>query len=206
MTCDRSEPDKLELLVLCRTQGKDLHSYMFKGGSNVAISVLNNILVEVADLAYEALRAAAKDLRRTALWAKVSKMAPKRSERPTTEDIEELLFLVASRPLLHKVGRLDAEKVAMVIRSGIDWQNSCVAMENEPSFSPSHVFQSAGANFYLFYLRDDDCFLLFQVDEQGQLRGLNFVSKGEKLASDETMLKVIQKLINYLLYYIWFGI
>lgn len=207
LTSDRSEPTKLELLVLCRTQGKDLHSFMFREGSDVAISVLDNIAGEVAGLAYEELRTAAKDLRCTALWTKVSRMVKKRTDRPTTDEIDELLFLVTRKPLFQKVGPLDASKVAMVMRSDINWLSCCAAMQNEPCFSPSHVFQSGGLSFYLFYLRDEDFFLLFQVENtQALLHGLDIVMRNEKAFCDEMAGKVIQKLVNYILFYLWFGI
>ena len=133
-------------------------------------------------------------------------MAPKRAERPTTADIEELLFLVSTKPLLQEVDRVDAEKVSMIMRSEIDWQKCCVAMENDPSFSPSHVFQSGGYDFYLLYLRDEDLFLLISVGDKGELMGVNLVMQDETKVTEEMGSKVIQKWMNYLLHYLWFAI
>lgn len=196
----------MELLILCRTQGKSLHTFMFRKGSSVAISILDNIAVEVAELAYQELRAAATDLRLSSLWTKVSKMAPKRSERPTKDDIDELLFLAKRKPLLREVDRRDTEKVTMIMQSGIDWKTTCLAMEDEPSFSPAHVFQSGASTFHLFYLREDDLFLLFQVNKLGTLLSLDFVMKHEEEVSEDMVARVIQKLMNYVLHFLWFSI
>ena len=50
LTCDESDNKKMQLVILCRTQGKDIYDYMFREGSNTALSVLDNIGCEAAGL------------------------------------------------------------------------------------------------------------------------------------------------------------
>ena len=185
-----------------------MHEFMFWNGSNTAMSILNNLAVEAADIVYEELRASAKDLRRNDLWTKASKIHTRKSEKPTMEDVEELLVLIPPEPLLERLSSLDKENVATVMDSDIHWLSCCDSMTREPSFSPSHVFSSTSnqTKLYLYYIRDDDLFLLFHLNLQGELLSLRMLSKEDKAVKDERAPHVIQKVMNYLLHYLWFSI
>lgn len=183
-----------------------MHEYLFRNGSNVGRTILEHVAIEAADLAYEQLRCSAKDLRSKDLWAKASKTRSRRDDRLTLADVEELLVLITPHPLLDQLGSLDKERVALVMGSGIDWINCCSAMENEPSFSPSHDFDTEKDKIYLFHIRDGDLFLLFRVSNEGALLGLDLLSREERALKEEKSILVIQKLTNYLLHYLWFAL
>ena len=209
LTCDRAERTKLRLLLVSRTQGKHLQEFMFRNGSNTAMSILNNIAVEAAGLAYEELRCSAKDLRRNDLWAKTSKIHKRKEDKPTMEDVQELLVLIAPEPLLERLTASDKHKVATVMGSGIHWLSCCDSMTKEPSFSPSHVFPSdtnEGTTMYLYYVRDNDLLLWFQLNQQGDLLDVSLLSKDDRTVREEKATLVIQKLTNYFLHYLWFSI
>ena len=126
------------------------------------------------------------------------------------EDAEELLVLLPPEPLLERLTSVDRQKINTVVESGgIDWIACCESMTKQPSFSPWHVFSSPNyqqTKLYFYYMRDDDLFLLFHLNLQGKLLSLRMLSKDDKTTKDEKTPMVSQKLVNYLLHYLWFSI
>jgi hypothetical protein len=170
----------MQLWIVSRTQGKDLLEYMFRNGSNFAMSILDNIAGDAAGLAYDELRFAARNLRCDELWNRMSSRVPKRKAGiPTKEDVDELLELVTEVPLLERLSSLDKQQVSLVLGSGLNWLSCCAAMQKEPVFTPSHNFNSAKEKLFLFFLKDEDLFLLIRLGHQGELWGLDLVCKAE---------------------------
>jgi len=207
MTCDKTDPTKMQLLLICRTQGRFLHEYLFRTGSNSAMTLLNNLAMEAAGLAYEKLRCSAKDLRLNDLWTQFSTYRKRGDDKPTLEDIEELMILVPPRPLLSKLKINDKQKVMTVLGSGIQWFSCCDSMMKEPAFSPTQVFRNAHKGMlYVYYIRDKDVFLLLRLNLQGDLAALDLLSRDDRATIEEKAPLMIQRLTNYLLHYLWYSL
>ena len=172
-------------------------------------------------LAYDQLLTAASGLRRDFLWHKLCHIC-----NPKQEEVEELLCLTTSKPLLgshlnnnnsNNNNTADREQISIVLESVRNWKTCCDAMSKQPSFSPSHKFQHGQQIAYLFYLHDEDMFLLIRVHTGGnhqegggvQLGRLDLIEKQEEIgdsSSEESERKVCQSLTNYLLHYLWFSL
>jgi hypothetical protein len=203
LTCDKTEPDRMQLWVVSRTQGKDYHEYIFLKGSNYGMTIYDTIAAEAAGLAYEEIRQAAWDLRTNDLWKKL--VGPSRKgDVVSEEDAEELLILIPPIPLLDQLDCIDKDRIAMVLGSGVNWLMCCAAMEKEPAFLPSHAFTTSDSRLHLFHIKDVDLFLVFRLSLLGELDGLSLVSREENLNGRDAL--VVQKLTNYLLNYLWFAI
>jgi len=199
----------MELLIVSRTQGKRIHEYMFRNGSNVGYTVMDHIAAEAAGIAYEGLRCSARDLRRDDLWLKASK-EPRGNRRQTTrEEIEELLVLIPPQPLLDRLSNEDKLKTAMVLGSGLKWLSVLSALGSDPSFSPSYIFDATETNplkLHLFYISDEDLFLSFQLDANGNIFSLDIIANEERLMVEEKSALVTQRLSNYMLHFLWFAL
>jgi hypothetical protein len=205
LTCDKTEPDRMQLWIVSRTQGRDYHEYIFLDGSNYGMTIYDTIAAEAAGLAYEEIRQAAWDLRLNDLWKKL--VGPRRKgDDVSEEDVEELLVLIPPMPLLYHLDTVDKDRITMVVGSGINWLICCAAMEKEPAFSPFHAFTTSDSRLHLFYVKEEDLFLVFRLSLVGELNGLSLLCREENLIKERKHTLVVQKLINYLLHYLWFAI
>ncbi|CAB9512295.1 seizure threshold 2 [Seminavis robusta] len=208
LTCDKTEPEKMHLLIVARTEGKDLHEYIFVSGPHYdyGMTMRDTIAGEAAGIVYAELRAAAWDLRSNELWKKVATRTG--GEAVSEEDVDELLVLVPPIPLLENLSQVDQERIAMVMGSGLDLLNCCAAMQSEPAFSPSHSFTSSDSRsrLFLFHLKGEDLFLIFRLSLQGELIELSLASREDNLVKKGQRILVAQKVTNYLLNFLWLTI
>jgi hypothetical protein len=202
LTLDSGATDRLRLVVLCHTQGRDLHDFMFREGSNFAISVVDNIAVECAGLAYDALCLAATVLERDTLWNQVS--SAETVNPPTETNILELLRLCRVKHFSEYLeGPSDLQRFNMILNGdGVgDWAYCCSLLQKEPAFSPS---MQVGDSQMMFYCAAEDAFLLLKADSSGCTASIDIVER-EDCASkaDNKAVFTIQKLLNCFLFSLW---
>ena len=209
LTRDHSEDKLMKLVILCRTQGRDLAEFMFREGSNIAIHILDNIAVEAAGLALKELRVVAERLRKDYLWKLFS--SPSFGSQQLNNSYElgvpEMLSLATVRPIQHLLGTCLVGSITEVARllspdSGIHWTVCCLAMMNDPIFTPHCSIDSEGYVSHLFYIREEDLFYLIVVDVRGRLLRSDLVERDD-LVSTERRNLAIQKFTNFLLHFIW---
>jgi hypothetical protein len=221
ITRHATDTTKMQLVILCRTQGRNLSDFMFRDGSNVAIRILDNIAVEAAYLAYKELRFASEKLRKDTLWNSFSSSVfAARQLHPPEEGLREMLTLASVQLILQQVPSARTNtNVSNVARgsglseldilfgpeSGIDWFLCCNCMKRDILFSPHWSLDESQdeSEMYLFYLREEDLFLLIRLEVQsGTLLGASLVEKDE-LVTTERRQMAIQRISNYLLHYMW---
>lgn len=197
----------MRLLFLCRTQGRKLEDFMFREGSNVAIHILDNIVLEATDLVYEELNFISKKLHKDALWNSLSTKAVR--HRKTLENVMDTLaeFIVRSiaQSLQDNNVREDAVDVmnSMLDRdSGIDWRACCASMKKQAAFSPSWSFNGVAFSTHLFYVESNNTFLLLEVDPAGNLLRSDTVEKEDTVTAVRQRQMTIQIFANYVLHFI----
>jgi hypothetical protein len=203
LACDNVSDDKMVLVVVCRTNGRDIHEWMFREGSDVAISILDNIAVEFAGLAFAELHSAATSLHRHALWRLLSHIAPARSPTvPPREQIKELLSLCSVAPVSHYY---DHSRFAAVHKDAalINFERCCACMTKDPAFSPSWVLHDEEDSQIMFYLASEDLFLLLKAGNDGIGLQINIVECNESPSVDEKTTRAIHKVANFLLHFLW---
>jgi hypothetical protein len=200
----------MQLVILCRTQGRNLSDFMFRENSNVAIHILDNIALEAASLAYKELKFVSEKLLKYALWKSFSSKAAFKHARTAEEGIHEMLKLTYVRPLLQSLGNnltggLPGIATHLGPDSGIDWTACCASMKQDPSFLPNWSLGSVGFVTNLFFVEPEDIFLLLKVDPNGGLLGVDLVEKDESMALERRQI-TIQRFLNFLLHFIWFSL
>lgn len=200
LTPDSDSIDSLWLVILCRTQGKDLYDFMFRENSNVAISVVDNIAVECAGLAYQELQLAARTIQRDSLWKRVAE--PRQGESPTVEDMEQLLGLCFVKPVSYYLKAPNDMKSFYTIINGDegrDWSKNCETLRGEPSWSPSWPF---GSNKRIFYSCNDDVFVILFRQEDGKT-SIDLVEREDISSSRSRSIFAVQRLLNFFLLSFW---
>jgi hypothetical protein len=211
LTCEKTVTESMKLVILCRTQGRNLHEFMFREGSNTAISIVDNIAVEAAGLAFEELRSAASSLHRDALWTRVSHFGPsaKTFKKPMEEEIDELLDLSPVSPIWQFTkNKTDSQRLALVLDEElIDWEQCFDAMAKDPLFSPAWVLSKDGEQRTrrLFYIRAEDVLVLGIVPPSGNAPQFFLVERSQNSLVGPKSALVTQKLTNFLLHYLWSG-
>jgi hypothetical protein len=207
---DKAVTDKMELVILCRTQGRDVHEYVFREGSNVGISIVDSIAVESAGLSYGELQAAARNLRRDDLWTRLSKTGPFASSNDQAAQplINEFLELCTVWPIAqHLKNTMEFRRlVGLFEELDTDWRLVCELMSKDPAFSPSWTFTSEELQLRkgLFYMRNEELFLCMKIPIDSDGRDIEFeIVERNGCSSAEKKSMVIQKLVNFLLYFIW---
>lgn len=77
-------------------------------------------------------------------------------------------------------------------------------MENDPAFSPSwKVTSHTDVISTLFYVATEDIFLLITTDPEGQAFEANVVDRPNNDNAENRYLDLVQKLMNYLLHFMW---
>jgi hypothetical protein len=205
LTCDGSVKDKMKIQILSRTQGRNLRDFMFREGSDVAISIADNIAVEAAGLAFEEFRAASASLYRDALWSRVSLSSPVRKsvDVPIGEEIDELLQLTMVTPIEQYVrNKTDFQQLALALDGELG--TFCDVLAKEPSFSPAWELMNDNAQRArrLFYMSSEDIFLLAKLSASGTVQ-FSLVEREHGALVGPGSGAVTQKLTNFLLHYFW---
>ena len=202
---DPFDAARMRLIILCRTQGRNLSDYMFREGSNVAIHIIDNIVLECAGLVYGELSHIAEKLYRNAMWKNLSS----RSFRPrkTFEYANEMMELCSVQPILQATGGnfRDGNETIMESllgsQSAIDWKMCCQCMRKENSFGPSRSFTGSHET-HLFFVETSGVFLLLELTPSGKLRRAELVER-EFDSSGKSRQMTIQILMNFLLHFLW---
>lgn len=181
---------------------------MFREGSNVAISILDNIAVEAAGLAYKALRFAAKCLQRERLWNLCSSSAPRQA--PSMAEITELLRLCSIKSISETIDNSgDAQRLAMLFKNSslIDLQRVCACMKRDPVFlvlpSWEKVSDDGRSMQHLFYFCSDDLFLLVKGSRHDTGLEIDLIERESDSFSSQRATTATQKLTNFLLHFMW---
>jgi hypothetical protein len=211
LTCEKTVPESMKLVILCRTQGRNLHEFMFREGSNTAISIVDNIAVEAAGLAFEELHSAASSLHRDAVWKSVSHPAANALAESTKDDIDELLELTSVSPIWQFIkNKTDSERLALVLDDGlgINWGQCFDTMAKDPLFSPAWVLSNDNdqRTRRLFYVSAEDVLVLSIVSPNGGTPEIYLVEREENSLVGPRSTFVIQKLTNFLLHCLWSGL
>jgi hypothetical protein len=199
---DPSSTESLGLIILCRTQGRNLHEFMFRPGSKIAIPIIDNIAVEAAGLAYRELRMAARLLYRDNLWTKLS--GKSKAGAPIISEIEELISFCVVKPVSEILkSNSDLEKIKMICNRNVlgEWTHYCCRLEREPAFSPSW---SLGPARKMFYCRSEDVFLILAAHSDNTI-AVEVMECEEKhdTSTRSRLVFAVQKLLNYLLLSSW---
>jgi hypothetical protein len=197
----------MQLVILCRTQGRNLSDFMFREGSNVAMRILDNIVLEGSSIVFTELRLGAKMLLKDSLWQQFSSKSTLKPTANTEENIREMLTLTNVRPLQHLLGNTlkgNGLDISTLLESetGIDWISCCHAMKCEPSFGPNWSLNGDGITTHLFFMEHEDVFLLIGVDANGALLKAGLVEKDESMTLERRQI-TMQKFSNFLLHFIW---
>lgn len=207
LTPHSTDLSKMQLVILCRTQGRSLSDYMFRENSNVAIRILDNIALEASSLAFNKLRICAKKLLKDSLWRVLSSKTTESQRTHIQDNILEMLTLTHLRPLQHFLiggnnGTRSGSFTLLESETRIDWARCCLAMEQEPCFQPKLLLEGGLITTHLFFLEPEDVFLLIGVDDKGALLKAGVVEKDEFVPLERRQM-AIQKLSNFLLHFLW---
>lgn len=139
LSCDDRIQGEMRLDILCRTQGKDLYIFMFRHGSNIAISILDNIAVAAAGLAHKELHDAAASLHKEKLWDRFSSTINSSHEAPSPAQVTELLNLCSVKPILNFIDNgADSQRFSIFYDGAvIDPTRCCACMKRDSLFLPS---------------------------------------------------------------------
>jgi len=203
---DGTRMDKMDLILLCRTQGRDILEWTFRDGSYVAISILDCISYDAAGIAYAELHFAASRLRLDALWRQVSGRRPSKT-KPSSANIKEMLSYCSVQPITEVLGSLVSQQsqVLTMLKDGIDidWRSCSATMERDLAFSPSWKVQESDdeQTSILFYLGGEDIFLLFKTDAEGRTFEVSTVNRDDN--PEERLIAVVQKFLNFVMHFVW---
>jgi hypothetical protein len=211
LTCEKNVPESMKVVILCRTQGRNLHEFMFREGSNTAISIVDNIAVEAAGLAFEELHSAASSLHRDAVWKTVTHPVANTLAESMKEDIDELLKLTSVSPIWQFVkNKTDSERLALVLDDelGINWGQCFDTMAKDPLFSPAWVLSNDNdqRTRRLFYVSAEDVLVLSILSPSGSTPEIYLVEREDISLMGPRSTFVIQKLTNFLLHCLWSGL
>ena len=188
------------LYILCRSQGRDLYEFMFRNGSYVAVSLFSNIAIEAAGIAYSELRIAAFNLHRDSVWNSLVTSSNRSADR-----VLEFLQICVVTPLNERFVDID----------------QLVSLKNDPAlFDPSRLlsyiskdptysltWQTAGSDGvshqHLYYLHNDDIFLMVSTFVQGVQCRLELIERATSDDTDQRINRVVGKIMNSLIYFIW---
>lgn len=206
LTPHESDLTKMQLVILCRTQGRNLSDYMFREGSNVAIHIIDNIVLEASSLAFKELRRVAKKLQKVSLWNFFSSKRSMRKRSDVQENLAEMLALTNVRPMQQMIGNLLIGRLECLTLfesdMNIDWKDCCLAMQSDDFFTPNWSLTHDESISHLFYLEPDDIFLFIGIDGRGSLLKAGLVEK-DMLVTLERRQRAIQRFSNFLLHFIW---
>ena len=196
---DGERANKLKLIVVCCTNGRNLNDMVFRDGSNTALTLLDNVTVEGAGLVYSAVRSSAMNLRQNELW---SMFSDRESRRPSQSQLTELLRLCKSRPLQQYLGESDTE-IDEVLKQGDILMDCFGAMVEDDAFLPSWTFQDNPITpHFLFHLADIDAFIFACYSKPNEAPSLYLVHK-DRPSTMCALEEGVDKFLNYLLHFLW---
>lgn len=212
LTPDPVETTKMRIIILCRTQGQNLSDYMFREGSNVAIHILDNIVLEAADMVYHELRYIATRLQREALWVSLFTATEKKS-RETESHLHKVMEICIVRSILDSLGSGAQEGAPEILstllsnESGIDWRRCCEAMEKHKKgpFGPCHHVEGNECTTYIVFCTGVSIFFVFDLDNGGLLKASKMVEKDMTITVQQRQ-TTIQAFADFLLHFIWQGV
>ena len=199
---DPNATDRLRLIILCRTQGRNLHDFMFREDSNAAISIVDNIAVECAGLAYGELHFAATNMYRDRIWNRVSSAST--LDPPSPGEVRDLLGLCKVKPVSDYVQLVpDLQRFKMIFSDdGMDdFSYLCDLLTREQTLSPSWT---VGDSEMLVYSSAEDIYLLLHADDSSHKTRIDVVEREEgSPKSVNNPVFALQKAANVLLFSLW---
>jgi len=195
LTNASSEKQALRLLLICRTNGKDINEYFFPPNQNVAITVATSIAIESAGVIYKELVVAATRLHLESLWNKA------RSNRASDTELAELLDLGHIIPI---TPAKEGDTLFAALKQ--DFFDHCESMLEDAAFLPSYKFvrRSDKASRWIFYFSSENLFLLAQangIDPESEI-SFHILSPTGGDISDHCP-SVLRRFGNYLLHRTW---
>ena len=196
----------MRIVILCRTQGRNLSDFMFREGSNIAIHILDHIVLEAAGLVYKELASVAEKLHKETIWKSLSTRTTRL--RKSQEYIEEMLHLCSVRSILQTLGNNTRDGAPQILStllgpdSGIDWKACCRSMKKERSFGPSWSINGAKHDTHIFFMELCNTFLCLELGTDGNLQRADIIEKDEN-TNNSTRQLTVQVFSNFLLHYLW---
>lgn len=194
------------IVISCRTQGRNLSDFMFREGSNIAIHILDHIVLEAAGLVYKELSSIAEKLHKETIWKSLSTRSSRL--RKSREYIQEMLQLCSVRPIMQTLGNYVRDGAPHILStllgpdSGVDWKACCLCMKKERSFGPSWSITGATHETYIYFVDLCDTFLCLELRPDGILQRADIVEQDENTPNSARHL-TIQIFSNFLLHFLW---
>ena len=196
--------EELEMTIVCRAKDVDLQRFMFRSGSNIAITIAKNLAIDAAGVALKELLAAATSLRLRSLWGLTLHESPRPHHEHSSSIMSELLGLCIVEPFQKSLNTTGRRRYEELLGDNLDiqWTEMCDSMELEETFSPSWTVANGKR---LFYMRSFDIFLVFtQADDQHPLQ-TSFVLKTLDSTSEKRKAAAARQLMNYFLHFLWYS-
>lgn len=197
LVLDERSPESLNLVLLSRTQGRDLHGFIFREGSNLATAIIDCIAIECAKMAYKELRVAARRISRDSSWEHISTSHPRTP--PSPKQVDDLLKLCVVRNAVEYLkGPNDMQRFELLCQcvsaTEGSWNRLCKMMLHEPAFAPAWTLDDSQC---LYYCSSSDTYLLLSTRDAESMN-IGIVEREEVTACNSAF--AVQKLLNYLLY------
>ena len=192
------------LPILTRFLFKDLREFIFREGSNLAVSILESISIEAAGLAYKELEFAARSLEKERLWYLCSSAAPRQA--PSFGDVSQMMALCSVTSIADFIESSGNAKRLSVIYSDcslVDFKRFCASMKQEPVFQPSWDLMGDNGRSvqYLFYFCSDDIFFLLRENRTDVGLRIDLIERDD--VHIQRTISAVQKLTNFVLHFLW---
>lgn len=207
LTPDTLDISRMKLTILCRTQGRSLSDYMFREGSNVAIHILDNIVLEAAEMVYNELTFIAEKLHKDSVWSSFSTRGSR--PRKTLEYVQELISLCTCHPMLDVRGNHLQDGANEILEelldpgtTSIDWKSCCFWMKKDRFFGPAWSINGKSVDTHILYIESCETFLLLELNSKGSLLRVDIIEKSENSLNNQR-LRTTQIFANFLLHFVW---
>ena len=188
------------LYILCRTQGRDLFEYMFRDGSNVAVSLFRSIAIEAAGILYAELRSAAFNLRRDKVWK--SLLTPSSG---MTDRVLELLQICKVTPLHEKFSDFHRFVSLQNNTRLFDPMTLFDYLSKDPAFLLT--WQTVGSDGithqHLYYVHTNDVYIMLSTTSKGLQCHFDLIERVTNDDTDQRLHRTVGMIINSLLYFLW---
>ena len=194
------------IVILCRTQGRNLSDFMFREGSNIAIHILDHIVLEAAGLVYKELASVAEKLHKETIWKSLSTRSSRL--RKSQEYLQEMLQLCSVRSIMQTLGTNVRDGAPHILStllgpdSGIDWKACCLCMKKERSFGPTWSLAGVPHDTHIFFMEVSNTFLFLELGSDGSLQRADIIEKDENTHNSARQL-TIQIFSNFILHFLW---
>lgn len=199
LTRDPQIVGKMDLVILCRREGRRLNEYVFRERNPVGVQLFDLIAVAAAKAARDVLQATAMNIRRDELWSLFT-VEVARGAR-SNDELHELLRLISSGQLVDE--RLQSVCFDTDQNYAVDWRNCFKKMAEDRIFSPHWTFREDSATRNLFYMRGFDEFLSLLVNDDGRLLEAHLLWRDKSRENEESKVMAGQVFANYLVHYLW---